>query len=147
MANFDSYLEIGTFDGIALSLYAETYPGKQFTAIDSFEVGYATGNGHYEYFFENCKNLDNVNLYRARSCDVLPYIKETFGMIFIDGDHSFESILTDYRLTWRLLEKGGMLVFHDIDLDDTLRVLSIVEAEQNVAIHTTDVGVVYVRKP
>jgi len=39
------------------------------------------------------------------------------GMVFIDGGHSYETALADYR-DWRPhLVNGGFLVFHDIYLD------------------------------
>jgi len=39
------------------------------------------------------------------------------GLVFIDGGHSYETALTDYR-DWRPhLVNGGFLVFHDIFLD------------------------------
>jgi predicted O-methyltransferase YrrM len=39
-----------------------------------------------------------------------------FGFIFIDGDHSYESVRNDI-LAWRpLLEKGGTISGHDFDI-------------------------------
>jgi predicted O-methyltransferase YrrM len=146
MAHFNSYLEIGTFDGIALSLYAEAWPNKRFTAVDSFETAYATGNGHYEYFFENCKRLDNVDLYIGRSHNVLPHIKEKFDVIFIDGAHDYHTIHGDYQLSWPLLNKGGWLIFHDIDLIDTLQAILDVERNEKVKRQHTPIGVIYVEK-
>lgn len=36
-----------------------------------------------------------------------------FGLVFIDGDHSHESVNTDYSLALALLEPGGVIAFHD----------------------------------
>ena len=38
----------------------------------------------------------------------------TYQYIYIDGDHSYEGVQTDYRLFWPRLEKGGYLVLHDV---------------------------------
>jgi len=149
MKGYSSYLEIGTFDGIALSLYAERYQDKHFSAVDSFEVGYATGGGHYEYFFENCKKSNNVDLWIGRSNIVLPRLISkgySFDVIFVDGDHSYESIHSDYRYSWSLLNYGGRLVFHDIDLESTNRVLDELTISRNTLRHSTPVGVIYVEK-
>ncbi len=39
------------------------------------------------------------------------------GMVFIDGGHAYETVLSDYRCWSRHLLPGGFLVFHDIFLD------------------------------
>lgn len=39
------------------------------------------------------------------------------GLVFIDGGHSYESVLTDYECWCPHLLPGGFLVFHDIFLD------------------------------
>jgi hypothetical protein len=39
------------------------------------------------------------------------------GMVFIDGGHSYEAALADYRGWDPHLLQGGFLVFHDIYLD------------------------------
>jgi hypothetical protein len=36
--------------------------------------------------------------------------------IYIDGDHSYNGIKTDYNLFWPRLTNGGMMGFHDISL-------------------------------
>ncbi len=39
------------------------------------------------------------------------------GLVFIDGGHSYETVLTDYKCWCPHLLPGGFLVFHDIFLD------------------------------
>jgi len=39
------------------------------------------------------------------------------GLVFIDGGHSYEAVVTDYRCWHPHLLPGGFLVFHDIFLD------------------------------
>jgi hypothetical protein len=39
------------------------------------------------------------------------------GLIFIDGGHSYEAVLTDYRCWYPHLLPSGFLAFHDIFLD------------------------------
>ena len=146
LAYYESYLEIGTFDGVALAAYAERWPTKKFVAIDSFETAYGTGSGHFEYVYENCKRLANVDVWVGRSSDVLPTLKEKFDVIFIDGAHDYTNIRSDYDMTWPLLNMNGMMIFHDIDLEGTLRVIEEVEKERGVKRQQTEVGVIYVVK-
>lgn len=39
------------------------------------------------------------------------------GLVFIDGGHSYETVMTDYECWYPHLLRGGFLVFHDIFLD------------------------------
>lgn len=39
------------------------------------------------------------------------------GLVFIDGGHSYETVMTDYQCWHPHLLPGGFLVFHDIFLD------------------------------
>lgn len=37
-----------------------------------------------------------------------------YQYIYIDGDHSFIGVSTDYRLFWPQLDAGGFMAFHDV---------------------------------
>lgn len=107
------YLEVGTFDGIVLSMLAWKYPMREFHAIDNFAEGYATESGCLKYFVENNERNDNVFLYIGTTADVK--LEGKFGMILIDGDHSYEWVKKDALTLWPLLEVDGVMVFHDYD--------------------------------
>lgn len=42
-------------------------------------------------------------------------------LLFIDGDHSFAGVLADFRFYSRFVKTDGLIAFHDIVADDTLR--------------------------
>ena len=42
------------------------------------------------------------------------YPKNKYGYIYLDGDHSCEGVKKDFELFWPKLEKGGLMVFHDV---------------------------------
>lgn len=114
-----AYLEIGSFDGVLLSLMAEAFPTVRFVAIDPFEVACNTGSGHYGYWYDNNKNLGNVSLHLAKSEEALPTLLalgKQFSCIFIDGDHSYEVVKADLEQCWQLLESGGLMTCHDHDM-------------------------------
>ena len=46
--------------------------------------------------------------------------RQKYQYIYIDGDHSYEGVLSDYTLFWPLLAKGGYMVFHDVSARGTL---------------------------
>jgi len=122
MQTHDSYLEIGSWDGIGISLLAEAYPQKKFYAVDP--LGGNNGEGHIEYFCENNKLLDNVFLYPHKSAIALPQLiarGHSFDLIFIDGDHAYDSVKIDINYSYQLLNPNGIVYFHDSDHKGIIR--------------------------
>jgi len=37
-----------------------------------------------------------------------------FDFIFIDGDHSYKSVISNFEVAFNLVNKGGCIVFHDV---------------------------------
>ena len=48
--------------------------------------------------------------------------KHQYQYIYVDGDHSYKGVETDYKLFWKKLDKNGLMLFHDITIkyDPTL---------------------------
>jgi len=117
------YLEVGSFDGIAISMLAEQYPDKDFYAIDLLQNDGTGSAGCLPYIIQNNKHLDNVHLYTDRSQEVMSnwlgnekFKVDTAGMfdiVFIDGNHTYEDSLVDMCLGWSLLNENGVMVVHD----------------------------------
>lgn len=57
----------------------------------------------------------------GRTDQVLPLLaSESFDLIFIDGDHSYEAVRSDLLRSLGLLRPGGVLVLHDYDRESRL---------------------------
>lgn len=57
------------------------------------------GNSHFELIIrENDQVFDSMG---------------PFDVAFIDGDHGFNSVITDHKLATRLVRKGGIIIHHD----------------------------------
>jgi predicted O-methyltransferase YrrM len=60
---------------------------------------------------------DKVIPIRGGSKDVLPYLgKETFDIIYIDGDHSYDGVISDLELSGKLLKNNGIICGDDLEL-------------------------------
>lgn len=108
--DYRSFLEVGTFDGVTISLLAQFFPEKRFIAVDDFS------EGDLDNFMENNKFNRNVKLRIGQSHQMLwDMISEgqAFDVIFIDGEHTYPAVQGDFKLAYTLLRNGGTLVFHD----------------------------------
>lgn len=47
-----------------------------------------------------------------------------FKFIFIDADHRYEAVLEDFKLWSPLLEKGGLISFHDCNMETVHQVIT-----------------------
>lgn len=50
---------------------------------------------------------------------------EELGLLFIDGDHTYEGVKKDYDMYGPLVKPGGFIVFHDITDSDHHRQLNV----------------------
>lgn len=60
----------------------------------------------------------------SRAPDTLARVKEispVFDFLFIDGDHSYEGVSSDFNLYSTLVRPGGLVGFHDLRIADIAR--------------------------
>lgn len=109
-----SYLEVGAYEGGSVIWMLEnilTHPTARLTAIDVFSGPYKD-----KYFrnIEQSGSSDKVTTITAYSQLALRNLPlNSFDVIYIDGSHAKQDVLEDAVLSWRLLKKGGLLIFDD----------------------------------
>lgn len=95
--NCQTYLELGIYDGITLSLVQPFVP--RIISVDIKDVRrHRVGEFHLETtdsFFE--------------------HFDEKVDVVFIDADHSFESVKKDFENSIKILNEFGMIILHDTD--------------------------------
>jgi predicted O-methyltransferase YrrM len=70
---------------------------------------------------ENIKNTNSkVSIQYITTNTFFETFKEGIDMIFIDADHCFESVLTDFENALKCLNPGGVIILHDTDPNDNL---------------------------
>jgi predicted O-methyltransferase YrrM len=112
-----NYLEIGCFEGNChLWMYENILknPESKSVVIDPFEKS-LTHPDSYEIFKKNLINYSyNISINKGFSDDILPTLqKDSFDIIYIDGDHSAEAAYNDGINSIDLLKSGGILIFDD----------------------------------
>lgn len=111
-----TYMEIGTFAGGSASLVSLN---EKVCKIYSIDIGnpinkeipirnvnkFKHGNCVYEYIQGNSTNKSTIN-----------YIKEKISnvdLLFIDGSHSYDDVISDFTNYKDLVSVGGYIIFDD----------------------------------
>lgn len=68
----------------------------------------------YENVAGRLGSLDNVTVHRTRSAHALPLFDDGyFDWVYIDGDHSFQTVLADLQLCMAKVKPGGIIAGDD----------------------------------
>lgn len=72
--------------------------------------------------------MDYVEICRGYTKDWAEKLRnKTFRFVLIDADHKYEGCKEDFELWSPLVEKGGYVAFHDVDLDSVGRVIDEID--------------------
>lgn len=95
--NCQTYLELGVFDGLTMS---EIYPlVKRCIGVDIYDM-----------------RVHKVGeFYQMSTDDFFKTFKDGVDIIFIDADHKYESVVTDFENSLKILNKYGIIFLHDTD--------------------------------
>lgn len=118
------YLEVGAFEGHSTAFVHALLGGQvRITVVDPFsenkEIPDAFMRNAFDRFSANMEAIgakERVRVLRGRSIDHLPKLIEAgeqFDIIYIDGSHASIDVMLDAVLCWRLLTRGGLLIFDD----------------------------------
>ncbi|MDD5529613.1 MAG: class I SAM-dependent methyltransferase [bacterium] len=110
------YLEIGTWRGesiVNIANIAEKCISIDLSKDEMKEKGYSTTFINLCDFFS--KSLPNISYIKKDSQKLdFSVFKEKFDLIFIDGDHSYESIKKDTQNAFKVLKNSdSIIVWHD----------------------------------
>lgn len=105
MNGYKNVLEIGVFEGETSVKMIEALPiGGKYTGIDI--------NDYRKLDFN--KAGKGWNFILGESINVLKTMPENhFDFIFVDGDHSWENILPEFKEIERVIKPGGVIAYHD----------------------------------
>jgi predicted O-methyltransferase YrrM len=118
-----SYLEIGSYEGLSALNILFNYPNSKVTTIDLWDQSNINSESLNVNFNEVekrfDKNLKGYNFDKIKKDSVIALRellkKEVlFDLIYIDGSHNGEDILSDAIESYKLLNIGGIIIFDDI---------------------------------
>ena len=114
-----SYLEIGIGNGGSWMTFS--YLNKK-----SLKISHAVDNlAYYQSINQKVEEIEfisdflsgeieEVKFFNSNSSDYLSTCETKYDVIFIDGDHGYEGVKSDYLNCLPLINKGGIMIFHDI---------------------------------
>jgi len=122
--------EVGVFKGDMAKELEEILKPSLFVLIDLFEGKCGSGNQDGNNFMyveldkayidlkSHFSNNANVNILKGDSVKNMgSYADETFDMIYIDGDHSYEGCKRDLQIAIKKIKTGGYLMGHDYEMN------------------------------
>lgn len=111
--------EIGSYAGESIELFFKSGRVKQVFAIDPWKgnYNYATSPQVSDFvlvenaFDERIKNKNVIKLKMAmkEAFDLLPEL----DVVYIDGNHAYNCVLEDIRLSLQKIKNGGIICGHD----------------------------------
>ena len=124
-------MEVGVAAGDYSNRILERNPNK-LVLVDLFNNGDITidhannprfSKGDGLNFVTNRLNSDSVVVLQGDSHNLLPQMKQdyakSFDMIYIDADHSYDSVVDDINNSLPLLKDSGILALNDYLIADT----------------------------
>ena len=105
-------LEVGCYAGLSTSALAQA---GEVTTID------ANPQPNFLTNMMVAGVAQNVTLRVGWSRDILPKLTGPYGMVFIDGGHSYVEAFTDIEWAVKLLADDGVIVVDDITWPDVKR--------------------------
>lgn len=109
-------IEIGTFMGVSAAIIARSLaPDGRVYCVDPYDGGEPL-RGVAMRHLARSGVMDRIIMVRAFSRHALVHLPAKADFIFVDGDHSFEGLRTDWGLVKGRLASGGVACFHDTSM-------------------------------
>lgn len=125
---------IGSRHGFIPAVLAQACKDNRIGVVDFVDAGYGfdeeenawTGVGYWKTdegknIFSSFGLQDFIKLHIQKTDEFESQLFRTtkYDYIYIDGDHSLEGVVTDFRLFYPYLRTGGFMAFHDISITES----------------------------
>jgi predicted O-methyltransferase YrrM len=107
-------VEVGCYRGVTTRSLANN-TSRKFIAVDPF-AGYGGAEEDLKVFRDRVENIPNLIHFRCTSGEAAQQlINERFSFVFIDAVHDYVNVRFDSIAWCSLLQKDGLIAFHDTD--------------------------------
>ena len=106
-----SILEIGSFEGLSIIFYYKFLKNINVTSVDSLNKK----TQYFKNFKKNTKKLKNFIFFNTNARKFFNNnSKKKYDLIYIDSSHWYKDVLFEGKKSFKLLNKGGILIFDDL---------------------------------
>lgn len=111
--------EVGVFQGYLSEYLLDTFKPSILHLIDTFNTNDHVSNKfknntHYNYINEKFINNKNIKCHKGLSWDMLNNLdNNSLDYIYIDADHSYNSVKKDIEVAYKKIKNGGIIQFND----------------------------------
>jgi len=123
------YLEIGSYLGGSIQPYLLDPKCRRIYSIDKRPLSQPDARG-YDWIYQNNSTARMLELLSEVSADTakihtidgdtksidLSQVTESVDLCFIDGEHTDEAVLSDFKFCLSVLKDNGAIVFHDAQI-------------------------------
>lgn len=125
--NFKTLVEVGVWKGSSISYLATKNKDSKIYAVDLFEETYRYKKGKLKQEASKVNLTYNENLIKTGTRDIITDIKSyswdgashfkdsTIDFVFIDADHSYDSVKKDLEAWYSKVKSGGLFSGHDYE--------------------------------
>jgi len=125
--NVKNFVEVGVFHGINTLFLKDLFPETHFYLIDPWEINsdYIKDeavpvttdankmNNAYSFIVSQYEKNPNFTILKTKSVEGAKLVPDDLDIVFIDGNHSYDSVKEDI-ITWLpKVRKNGILAGHD----------------------------------
>jgi predicted O-methyltransferase YrrM len=133
-------IEVGSYLGASTAFlgFAALHRGGTVHAIDPWTNDAMGAEGARDTWGEFRRNTESfahfIVPHQGFSADVHARVNTIpCDLLFIDGDHSYDAVVTDLRCWLPSLKRGGVLAMHDVDSADVRRAFDDVVGTRTAA--------------
>lgn len=116
-------LEIGAWRGYSAELWAQIFRSEHVITVDNDADSLKflkdrQRKGELDYLRPSCISPIFGDSGDQETYNTIREMIEGVGIdfLFIDGDHHYEAVKRDYELYGTMVNPGGIIAFHDIDI-------------------------------
>ena len=115
------YLEIGSFEGSSAIFFSRFLTNSNLTCVDIWKGVEELSNIDFKVVESNFdKNIskiifNKITKIKSESEVFFKNNKEKFSIIYLDGNHFFQTVINDIEQSWRILEVDGILILDDYE--------------------------------
>ena len=118
--NIEKILEIGSYEGRSAIFFLNHFSNSKITCVDTWagsdeqkKLNPQIIENNFDINLQKYFKLNRINKLKKTSNDFFINNNETFDLIYVDGDHSYNQVCIDIDNSWKILNKNGILILDD----------------------------------